>query len=408
MEFYVDPVDDTVLIDGLLRGIHAGAVDSGLLPLDADILDAAPLRYVHNADRDWNQLAARYDIFVSKVSSRLGPDEVAQAAARGMLGALNDDHTTFLDPRAVEAQRSRGYMGIGVTLSMPEQQGFPIVRETLPGSPAERSGLRVGDTILLIDGRSTSSLKLSEAVDQIRGPDGSEVTVQVTSVDDPAPREMTMVRAPVRLLPVQAEARGSVAYIRIRNFQDGVADAVVSAMRQSLSIGVQGWVFDLRGNGGGSIQEVVTLASLFVGDQVIGYQVDRTGRRTPIVGTGPAVSPLLPTVVLVDGETGSGSEVFAAAMREYRLAKVIGTRTAGRVGLAQVLALPDGSAAQITTRRILAASGDRLDGVGVDPEETISAAVSDWVQGNDPPFDRAQALIAEMAGRSAVPAGSGI
>jgi carboxyl-terminal processing protease len=310
-----------------------------------------------------------------------------------MLEALDDPHTSYLDRSAVEGQQSRGYVGIGVTLSAGNQRGTPVVRELIPGGSAERAGLRAGDRILAVDGRSTGAATLDETARAIRGVDGTEVVLSIESVGESQPREMRLTRAAVNLPPVQTDEYDGVGHVRIRAFQAGVADSVRAALESFAQRGTSGWIIDLRGNRGGDIEEVLNVASLFVGDRTVGVQVDRSRRQAPMHGDRLPLAPQPPSVVLVDGDTGSGAEVLAAALKEYGLATIMGTKTAGKVGLATVRQLRDGSAVQLTYRRILSPSGAPLDGAGVEPNVVVPAGIEDWVQGRDPQLESAIARL---------------
>ena len=390
---YVDPVGPGVLIEGALKGIHIAAVEQGISPLDVDMLQLMPVRESRDPERDWAQFAAWYEAYLAKIANRVPPWPVGQAAAKGMLEALGDPNSTYMDRRTVESQQ-RGEAGIGVTLSTGAQQrGEPIVREVVPGSHAEAAGIRLGDTIVAVEGTSTSSMTLNESTQAIRGPDGTRVRLTVRSFGDPATRDATITRAPLNTPAVVVEAHDGVEYVKVRRLQEGVARSIQEALVDSLRRDTQGWILDLRSTSSGSIEEVIDLASLFVGPQVIGAVVDRSQRPSAIRSLAPALEPRLPTVVLIDADTGSGGEILAAAMKEYHVATLVGGQTAGRAALSEIVPLPDGSVAQITSQRILTASGSRLEGVGVAPHYAVESSVEDWVLGRDPQLSQALALL---------------
>jgi len=395
LETYVDPVDSGILIDGALKGIQAGAVEQGILPLDTDMIQLMSVRVSRDPERDWAAFSARYEAYLEKLVNRVGAWSIGQSAARGMIEALGDPNSTYMDSRTVEAQQ-RGDAGVGVTLVVGAQRGPPIVREIIPGSPAEAAGVRLGDTILEVDRNPTSSMTLSESTQAIRGANGTRVQLSVRSAGETGSHEATITRASLTTAPVLAEARGDIEYIKVRRFQDGVARSVQDALAESARNGARGWIIDLRATSSGSIQEVMDLASLFIGSRVIGAVVDRSQRPAPIRSQGTPMDTRLPTVVLIDGDTGSGAEILAAALHEYQAATLVGAHTAGRVGLSQIVPLPDGSAAQITSQRILTPTGGRLEGVGIEPDYAVESGVADWVQGRDPQLSRALALLRDV------------
>src|SRR6266545_720260 len=148
---YVDPVDSGTLIDGALKGIQDASIDQGVSPLDVDMLELMSVRSSRDPDRDWAQFAVRYEAYLAKVANRVAPWPVGQAAAKGMLDALGDPNSTYMDSRAVEGQQ-RGEAGIGVTLAIGAQRGPPIMRDVVSGSPAEAAGVRAGDIVLGVEG----------------------------------------------------------------------------------------------------------------------------------------------------------------------------------------------------------------------------------------------------------------
>ncbi len=389
IETYVDRVDHSLLIDGAIAGIHRGAVARGLLPLEAAVVETTPLRISRDPERDWLQFERAYDAFTTKLLRRVPVGDVGEAAAQGMLAALGDPQTRYVDRSTVEAQERRSYAGIGVSLTLQGDRGPPIVREVFTGSPAEAAGVRVGDTILAVDDRPTDNMSLADSVQAIRGVEGTVVSLQVRAPTDSRAATVRVPRATMELPLVQTERKDDIQYIRVRSFQEGVSDLVRSSLNEAARNGAGGVILDLRGNSGGNLQEVTNTAALFLGDAMIGIRVGRAQERAAIRGMGRPVAPQLPLIVLVDRDTGSGAEVLAAALRDRDVARLLGTRTAGRAGVASVVPLANGAVAQITTQRMLSSTGERLDGVGVEPDVVIEAGVNDWIQGRDPQLDRA-------------------
>jgi carboxyl-terminal processing protease len=400
---YVDQVDPRVVINGAIAGFHAGAVSSGLLPMDSALVDTVPLQAAGDTDVAWSRLARAYAAFATKLGTRLNVADIGQATARGMLDALDDPQTTYLDRKTVQAQQTGGYVGIGITVTTPQAKGPPVVREVVPDSPAERAGIRAGDSLLRIDGDSAETMSVGDAVQRIRGTEGSRIALSVLSPDARASRDVVVTRTALRLPFVTFDARDGIDIVRIRSFQDGVADTVRSRLRESVTQGSSGWMLDLRGNTGGSLREVASVAGIFVGNDPIGVVVNRAQRRVGFNAVGPALASRPPTAVLVDGDTRSGAEVLVAALQEEGVATIVGSRTAGRVGIASSVDLPDGSVVQITTERILTPSGASLNRVGVQPDRTVGSTVEDWARGLDPQLDAALAEIAQPAPGSGVP-----
>jgi carboxyl-terminal processing protease len=167
----------------------------------------------------------------------------------------------------------------------------------------------------------------------------------------------------------------------------------LAALDRARANGIRGLVLDLRGNTGGELRSVANVGGSFFPGKPIGLSVDRTGAQTPLQAEGRKRVSDDPLVVLIDRDTGSGAEILAAALREHGMATIVGTNSAGSVGIAQVHDLPDGSAVQITERRLLTPLGARLDKVGVKPDIQVVTAVADLESGKDPPLERAIQVI---------------
>lgn len=391
VDVYVDPVDPPKLISGALRGAHQASLDAGLLPIESAVFDTANVRPATNPDVAWSQWAEIYDDFMRKLVPRVNVGGVGQGAAQGMLDSLADPNSMYFKRQAFEAQQLADYVGVGIVLAPTGERGSPVVREVTAGSPGETAGLKVGDVIMSVAGRSTDSMTLAESVEAVRGAEGTQVVVNVRSPQGTT-REVDVRRGVVRANAVNAEVRSGVTYIRVRALQDGTAAAVRTALLQDTTP-TRGWVLDLRGNDRGTLQEAVNVASLFVGDQIIAIQEDRSRRRAPIRGAGRPVSPLLPVVLVVDEGTGGSAEVVAAALRDLGIARVVGTKTAGKAARTQQLPLPDGSVAQITSHRLLSPSGGPMHRVGLNPDEPVDATVEDWVSGRDVQLEHAMARV---------------
>ena len=391
VDVYVDPVEPPKLISGALRGAHQASLEAGLLPIESAVFDTANVRSVTNPDVAWNQWAEIYDGFMRKLVPRVNISGIGQGAAQGMLDSLGDPNSTYFKRQAFEAQQLSDYVGVGVVLAPTGERGAPVVREVTAGSPAETAGLKVGDVILSVAGRSTETSTLGESVDAVRGAEGTQVAMSVRSPQGTT-RELEVRRGVVRANAVNADIRSGVTYIRVRALQDGTAAAVRTVLLLNTNP-TRGWVIDLRGNDRGSLQEAVNVASLFVGDQIVAIQEDKARRRAPIRGVGRPISPLLPVVVIVDEGTGGSAEVLAAALKDLGIAYVVGTKTAGKAARTQQIPLPDGSVAQITSHHLLGPSGGQLHRQGLTPDEAVEATVQDWVSGRDVQLERAMARV---------------
>lgn len=388
---YVDRVDNSALVIGAFKGAHAGAVQSGLLPSDTALLDQAPLQLTGNPERDWAQFDNAYNSFLRKLGPR-GAEvgSVGTAAARGMVAALPDPLSDYLDSSALGQRQSPRVANVGLVLA-PMHGGPPIIRQVIPGGPAERAGVQVGATLHAIDGAPTDGTDFFAVLQRLSGPDGSPAILTLVAPDGPA-RDVALQRVRIPARPFSANLRAEIEYVQISSLDQGTSDSLRRALVDSAASGARAWLLDLRGNDGGGLQEAVHVAALFVGQQTIVIEEDRSG-RLPTGGPSVALNNQLPLAILVDGATAGPAEILAAALQDYQAATIVGSETGGRLGTTAVLPLSDGSAAEITTTRFLSPSGKRLLGEGVKPNEPIVLDAVALAQGHDHPLERALALL---------------
>jgi carboxyl-terminal processing protease len=394
---YVDPVDGASVINGAGRSVSDLMRRSGFLPIDMSVMDLMPIPTGEEPASIWSGFASTYEALVDKHTEWARQARPDQAAVRGMLASLNDTHTTYIDPQERRRMAETSYVGVGIRLSKPEEGRSPIIVEVFPRSPAAQAGLKAGDRIESADGTNTTDLPLTEIVRYIRGAPESIVKIGISRQGQQ--RSVDVSRAAVEPRRVEGGPLGSgVGYVRIRTFASDVPNAVfdqLTALDRARANGIRGLILDLRGNTGGELRAVANVGGAFFPGQPIGLSVDRTGTQTPLQAEGRKRVSDDPIVVLIDRDTGSGAEILASALREHGLATIVGTNSAGSVGIAQVHDLPDGSAVQITERRLLTPSGARLDKVGIKPDDEVATSVTDLESGKDPPLERAVAIVKE-------------
>jgi carboxyl-terminal processing protease len=229
------------------------------------------------------------------------------------------------------------------------------------------------------------------------------VALRVQSVSAQRPQDITIHRAQVNVDQVYARQVQSVpiGYMRIRGFgDDSVADDALGILQAGQQRGIKAWIVDLRGNSGGALTSVVTAAGGFLDQNhaVVGYEVDRQRHQQALNTDAVNLTSGDQVVLLVDKDTASGAEILAAALREAGVAKIIGTRTAGNVGVAKQIPLADGSMLQVTENRFVSPSGAQLDGAGVDPDLAIAMSDADIENDRDPQLAQALQIVAQALG----------
>ena len=300
---------------------------------------------------------------------RLDATILSQAAIKGMVEALDDPYTSYLD--AETYQLGMGHLegkfeGIGAHVGIRDEQLTIIAPIT--DSPAAKAGIRAGDIILEIDGRSASGISTAEAVLIIRGPKGTPVRLLILHQGDTEPEEIEVVRAEIELSSIRFEMREDIAYINITHFSERTNEELSPVLQSLTQEAATGIVLDLRSNPGGLLQTVVDVASHFLTEGVVIYVVDNQGERTATEVTPEGTTTDLPLVVLIDSYSASASEVLAGALQDYARATIAGTRTYGKGSINVLHQLQDGSGLYITTARWLTPNGRPIEGEGIEPD----------------------------------------
>ena len=300
---------------------------------------------------------------------RLDATILSQAAIKGMVEALDDPYTSYLDAETYQLDMGHlegKFEGIGAHVGIRDEQLTIIAPIT--DSPAAKAGIRAGDIILEIDGRSASGISTAEAVLIIRGPKGTPVRLLILHQGDTEPEEIEVVRAEIELSSIRFEMREDIAYINITHFSERTNEELSPVLQSLTQEAATGIVLDLRSNPGGLLQTVVDVASHFLTEGVVIYVVDNQGERTATEVTPEGTTTDLPLVVLIDSYSASASEVLAGALQDYARATIAGTRTYGKGSINVLHQLQDGSGLYITTARWLTPNGRPIEGEGIEPD----------------------------------------
>jgi carboxyl-terminal processing protease len=405
LDQYVDPVDDTVLIKAATDSLRQGLQTQPSLPMLT-----LPLLLVRsgtgNPDKNWQSFGDAYDSVVTKLPEWAKGAHADWMVLRSMAESLHDGHTSFLTPDEWRRRVETSFAGIGVLLSRPQNNQPPLIAEIFPGSPASMSGLKRGDRIIGVDGQDVSGQSVSDIAQKIRGEPATQVRVQVRRLSSPQPLEFPVQRARVQVEQVigRQVPNAPIGYLRIRSFSDtSIVEQVLGILENGRQRGLKGWVVDLRGNPGGALNAVLACAAGFfdANHSVIGYQVDRQRRQTALDTQPLNLLNGTPLVVLVDRDSASGAEILASALQEAKVGTLVGSRSAGNVGVATQIILADESVMQVTEQRFVSPSGAQLDGVGVSPDVAVEMTDEDLENDRDPQLGKALELIVQKITQAA-------
>jgi len=314
-------------------------------------------------------------------NDQIDTEALAQGAVRGMVEALGDPYTSFLDTEAYQLSL-RGlegsFEGIGAYVTIKDEQLMII--SPIADSPADRAGIRAGDVILEIDGQSTTGMSLAEAVLLVQGPEGTTVALLVLHEGETEPELIGIVRAVIEVPSVEFEMREEMAYIVITHFSERTAGELLPVMETIAQQGAEGIVLDLRSNPGGLLDTVVDVAGFFLEEGVVVDVVDNQGEHEVSWVEVGGITTNLPLVVLVDSYSASGSELLAGALQDHERATIAGTTTFGKGSVNILRQLGDGSGLYITNARWLTPNGRLIEGEGIYPDYELELEGEDAIQ----------------------------
>lgn len=309
-------------------------------------------------------------------------DALCYAAIRGMLGALGDRYTRFLDPEANKQMQedNRGdFEGIGAQLE--KKDGQVVIVRPIDNSPAQEAGIRKGDVIVEVDGKPVASLDLEEVVRHIRGPRATKVKLTLKRVDVAEPIQVELVRRVITSPIVEwrmEDESAKIGYIWLHQFNEKSDQMFDQALTDLESKGMRGMVLDLRGNPGGLLDVAIEIGSRLIPDGDIVVIQDKGGRQSRY-GVEPAKQNhrLYPLVVLIDGSSASASEIIAGAIQDNKAGTLVGTDSFGKGKVQTIMNLPDGSAVVITTAKYFTPSMRDVDKLKIKPDVVIEPTDDD-------------------------------
>ncbi|MCX7590383.1 MAG: S41 family peptidase [Kiritimatiellae bacterium] len=312
-------------------------------------------------------------------------DELTSGALHGMLQGL-DEHSDFLEPEAyqsVQEDTSGKFSGIGIQIGI--RDGVLTIIAPIEDTPGYRAGLQSGDRILRIDGEKTQGMSLRGAVNRLRGPKGTKVTLTITRVDREEPFEVEIIRDDISVPSVKAARilKDGIGYVRVTQFSISTAASLSEAVKKLEGEGLKALVLDLRGNPGGLLSSAIEVAQLFLKERdLIVTTKGRTGDKGRVESRagGKVRYTSFPMAVLVNGGTASAAEIVAGALQDNKRAVLVGETTYGKGSVQSVIRLPpDGkSAIRLTTAYYYTPRGRLIHNQGIEPDVPVYLTPEQW------------------------------
>jgi carboxyl-terminal processing protease len=320
-------------------------------------------------DLFWQALACIRQNYVGR--SDLIDKDITYGAINGMVEALGDTgHSVFLTPEALASEQqslSGTVEGIGALLGT--KDGQPIIVSVITGGPASVAGLKAGDFILTVNDEKVAGMNPSDVATKIRGPAGTQVTLEIARPSTSEQLTFTMTRAKIDF-PVASWAfvpGTHIADLRLIQFSTGAADDLRKARDEAIAQGATGFILDLRSNPGGFVPEAVNTASLFLKDKTVYIRELADAERILVKTNNDYPATDLPMVLLIDQGTASSAEIVSAAIKSAARGDLVGQTTYGTGTVLLTYDLNDGSAVRIAVERWLTPDGDLIFGKGISP-----------------------------------------
>jgi carboxyl-terminal processing protease len=309
------------------------------------------------------------DTIADNYYRKVDKDKLLDQGLEAGVKSLDDRFSAYFDPKAYkefEQATDGAFEGVGLNVDA-AGRGLRVLT-VFDDSPAQRGGIRPGDVIVGVNGRSLAGKTAQQATTLIKGPAGTTVTLAVVTGKQ-EPRTLKLKRARVDVPVVESEMRESggrkFAHVRLSSFTSGAHGELRKALDGLLDKGAKGVVLDLRNNGGGLLNEAVLVSSIFVRDGTIVSTKGRARPRRVFEATGDAIDAKIPVVVLVNGGSASASEIVTGALQDRRRAEVVGTHTFGKGVFQEIRELPNGGALDLTVGEYFTPKGRNLGGGGV-------------------------------------------
>jgi carboxyl-terminal processing protease len=353
-----------------LGGLAGFGLALGLLPQAQGASDSGAYRQLDLFSDAFERVRANY---VRPVQD----GELVNAAIQGMVSSL-DPHSSYMDSKSYNDMQitTKGQFG-GVGIEVTQEEGLIKVISPIDGTPAAKAGIKPGDRIAGIDGVSIAGLALNDAIDKMRGPEGSKITLTILREGEKKPFDVTLQRAVVQVDADTWRREGDIGYIRLPGFNEQTAPGPEKAIRElkkQIGPSLKGYVIDLRNNPGGLLDQAIQVSDdLLTGGEIVSTRGRHPEDTQRYDAKGGDIADGKPIVVLINAGTASASEIVAGALQDHKRATMVGMTSFGKGSVQTIIPLGEGGGAlRLTTARYYTPSGHSIQAQGIIPDIAVS------------------------------------
>ena len=357
---------------------------------------------------DWSKVSEKEEAIYNTIDdyylNEIDNDKIQNGIFKGMVDSLGDPYTVYYNPEEYKqftSSSSGTYSGIGVAVSQNVTTGAITIVKTFKKGSGEKEGMKPGDVIYKVEGKKIEGLELSKVVSMIKGEEGT--FVKVTVLRDGKEIEFNLERKKLEVDTVnyRMEDRSGkkIGYISVSEFDEVTASQFKSAISELSKEGMEGLVIDLRDNPGGLLDVTCEMLDRMIKKGLLVYTVDKYGKRVDEDAT-DSDSFDKPVAILVNGNSASASEVFSGAMKDYKAATLVGTKTFGKGIVQSIVPFGDGTAMKVTVSKYYTPNGVNIHGTGIEPDVVVELSKDATKNGkydrkNDNQLDKALDVVVD-------------
>lgn len=345
---------------------------SGKIDLNENIGSITTINSDSNIDKYLNKIKKtinKYYLWKDKIED----DKLQDSAVKGYVAGLGDEYTEYIpadEMKEYKEEITGNFVGIGIYMIADQESNRVVVHYPIPGSPAEKAGIKAGDMIVNVDGKEYTAKDFDNIADYIKGEEGTNVNIEIERNGERL--KFDIKREKINTNPITTKIlNDNIGYLKLPSFDQGTADDFKTKVEDLQKQGAKSLIIDLRNNGGGIVDEATTIADDFLekGKTIISTVNNKGDKDVTYAKKDPIFN--MPVVVLVNENSASASEILVCSLQDNERAKIVGTKTFGKGIIQTLLSLSDGSGLKITTEEYYTPKGTTIHKVGINPDEEV-------------------------------------